>query len=236
MSNEVMKPTFLLLMLFCGLVANSASREATAQTPSVVPNSRPQKRKVSETVQLTTRVLNQQYCTQIVDPQNRYTKLRLKLKLTLRNLSNEPLIIHRYGGHIYRVLLSKSLAKAQAKRHLYDEQFSIIQPYLFTHRDFPEATPTDEFLILKPNEFHEYEYESAIDISLTDLAEPAQKLRHGDYLLEIKIETWQWPIEKAEELQQRWAKYGYFWYYDVKSLPMPLRIEKQNLTTDICQP
>lgn len=228
-----MKP--ILLLLLCGIAVCAAFHEVAAQTQAGAPDSRNEKRKVSETVQLTTKIVSQQYCAQVIEPQHQETQLMLWLKLTLKNVSNESLIVPRYANNIYNVFLSRSLAQAQAKRYVYDAHYSFMRLDSFTRREFTEAAPTDEFIILMPGEFHEYEYKSGIDISLTNLDEPPRNLRPGDYFLEVKIATWQWRVEQLEELQQRWASYGYLWGYDVKSLPMPIRVEKQSSPPPICQ-
>jgi len=211
------------------------SREPTDSGPGLAVDHNEAKRTVSKMVRLTTSLVGQQYCTQVVDRNNHYGKLRLKLKLTLRNISRENLVIHRFDNPIFRVVLIKGPTAVRAGRTVYDQWSSVMRKRFFASRDFLEPEPTDEFVILKPESAHDYEYDQEIDIALKDLGNPAWTLRSGDYLLRIKIKTWSWRPEKAAELQKRWAQYGYFWYYDIMSTPMPLHVEIPRSRIAICQ-
>jgi hypothetical protein len=227
-----MKHLFLLAMCCC-IIGAGASTVNTAWAQSTTTASPLQRRKASDTLHMALRIEDQQYCTKVVNAQYSYTVLRLRLKASLTNVSQEALILHRYGGDIYRVLLSRSPVTSRTKDYAYDAHYNVAN--LNPPRAFPELAPTAEFFILKPNESHDYEYDRTVDIDITNPAEPGRKLPPGDYLLEIVTTTWEWPAAKAEELQQRWAKYGYFWNYDVKSLPESLKLETQNSTLPLCQ-
>lgn len=225
---------FKSLLLLCGVIGIFASEHARVLAQNGSSRAYDQERKVSPMVQLTTTVVSQFYCTQVVE-QDREVQLRVKLKLILRNVSTDTLIIDRYGGWISGVALSKSLAKAQAKRYVYHPHNYFRPLYKFVHREFPEAAPTDEFHILSPNESWEYEYEDEQWISVTDSSQPAQNLRSANYFLEVVAQTWSFEREMAEDLRKRWAKYGYFWFDSVKSFPMPLKINKPSKVLPICQ-
>lgn len=165
----------VLLSLLCGIVMCSAFSEIGAQTPGGATDAPNEGRKVSETVQLTTKIVNQQYCAQATNAQRQETQLRLWLKLALRNVSNRVLIVPRFSNNIYTVLLSKSLEKAKAKRYMSNIHYSFMRLDSVTRHDFPEASPTDEFVILKPNGLHEYEYDQIIDISLTNSSDESTR-------------------------------------------------------------
>lgn len=227
-----MKPIFSSLLLLT-VIGTSVSHRDFGQGQGASPVWHDQARESSPRVQLTMKIVSQQYCKQVVGQQHE-TQLRLKLKLVLRNVSSEPLIIHRYSASIFRVVLSKSLRKAEAKTYAYDANYSLMRS-LSGERDFSDSSPKNEFIVLKPNEFHQYEYDQQTEISLTDLGNPKWRLPSRDYFLQINIETWSWALAKAEELQQRWAKYGYFWYSDAKSEPLPLRIEQPTSMTTKCE-
>lgn len=190
-------------------------------------------RKVSETVQLSALIASQQYCFQPVDNRRLDETLRLKLRLRVTNVSDETLVIHRYGHAVFNVRLSETLAKARAKNYAYETHATLMRS--LEQRQFDDAAPTNEFRVLRPNESFEYEYPEQIDITVQDGLQPEQNLNSGNYFLQVKTQTWAWETKKAAELQRRWARYGYFWFYDITSLPLPLRIEKPPSITSVCQ-
>lgn len=231
-----MKFIILLIVLLSGSFAECSFGQSAAQPQGNAALLRIQSRNVSTmAVRLITSVASQQYCTKAIDSQTGDPQLRLRLKLRVTNVSQEGLIIPRYGAATFGVVLSESLRDAEAQHYAYDS-YSVLRKFRLAEPDFPMVAPPKEFFaVLKPDEYYDYEYSQQIDISLTDPGNQEWGLRSGNYLLQIRIQTWSWDGEKAKELQQRWAKYGYLWHYDVKSEPLHIRVEKPKTLKATCQ-
>ena len=230
-----MRAILLSLLLIFFVISAVASDAELGPAKDAIGQSQTEGLKLRRTVLLNARIVEQHYCTQIIDSHTRYPKLRLKVEFAFRNAGIRPLIIHKYANEIYQVLLSKTTANARAGRYAYDEHSSLMPAERLFPRDFPETAPTDEFEIVKPKETYDYQYAQEIDISLRDLGDSKWRLRPGDYFLQFIIQMWPWETEKARQLERHWAKYGDFWYYDIKSEPMPLKIERPSHVTMPCQ-
>ncbi len=230
-TSRRVRTIFPVLLLAWGVPAYFCLNSLTVLAQSGSPELRQQKPRV----RLTTSVVSQHYCTEIIGTY-RETTLRLMIKLKIENLSNEPVIIYRYGGGGFHwVFLSRSIAKAQAGHHVYETHGSIIQADRFLKHDLPEPVLRDDFPVLKPKEAWEYQYQNELNISVDDTSQPSLNLRSGEYFLQVVTQTWSWSDKKAEELNKRWARDGYFWHHDVRSEPMPLRIEKPQSVIPMCK-
>ena len=231
-TNKLMR-YYLCLAVSCLLVGVFLVQN-TASSGALRSQSRQtQVRAAPRSLQLTTTLVAQEYC------RNRVTKesqLDLTLKLSVKNISNVTLLICRYCNSIFRVVLSKSLRKAESGNYAYDQRSTM------SHFPFPEGSDADQlspehglFVTLKPGETFDYEYPQRIDITLTDADDPSENVSPGQYLLQVKIETWDWDEERFKTLEQRWAKYGSLWYWNIASEPLDISIEKPKSITTICK-
>jgi hypothetical protein len=160
----------------------------------------------------------------------------LQLKLSLQNTGDVALIVPRYSNAIYRVVLSKNLDKAQSGDYTYDVHSTLMRLPGTEKNDFTtQLSPTNEFVILKPNETFDYEYPQGIEIALNDPDDARHRLSSGRYFLQVKIQTWPWDREKIDLLQKRWAQYGHLWYQDIASEPVALSIEKRLSNLTVCK-
>lgn len=223
-----MKLTKLFLRLCCLSVISILSYEAEARKTNPQP-------KKQTRIQLSSAITEQHYCSETIDAQHNYPKLRLKIKLTLKNLDAKPIIVYRYGGSITSVLVSKNISLARSNHHVYEAWLTPIPLSKLADRDFVESAPTDEFAIVKSGETHNFEYAYDVDISLRDLSAPKWKLKPGDYLFQIVTQTWSWQSDKANQLKTKWSQYGDFWYYDLKSEPLPIKIEEPGSVLNPCK-
>lgn len=206
----------------------------TATSGAVQNQSAPaQVRAASRAVQLTSSVIGQEYCRNTATQE---AKLNLKLKLSVRNIGDATLLVCRYCNSIHRVVLSNSLKKAEAGDYAYDQHSTV------GHLPFPKITDTQLlspeaglFVTLKPGESFDYEYPQPIDITLTDAGNRSLRVSPGRYLLQVKIETWDWDMERRKMLEQRLAQSGSLFYRDVASEPLAISIEKPESTIAPCK-
>ena len=182
----------------------------------------------SRSMQLTASVIGQGYCRNTATQE---AKLDLKLKLSVKNTSDATLIVCRYCNSIFRVVLSKSLQKANSGDYAYDQHSTV------GHLPFPESndaqllSPRDGvFVTLKPGESFDYEYPQSVDITLTGAGDRSLRVSPGRYLLQVQIETWDWDAERRKMLEQRLAQSGSLWSSNIASEPLAISIEKPKVT------
>lgn len=187
----------------------------------------------SRSMQVTASVIGQGYCRNTVTQE---AKLDLKLKLSVKNTSDATLIVCRYCNSIQRVVLSKSLKNANSGDYVYDQHSTV------GHLPFPEIDDTQLlspeaglFVTLKPGESFAYEYPQSVDITLTDAGDRSSRVSPGRYLLQVKIETWDWDGERRKMLEQRLAQSGSLWSSNIASEPLAISIEKPESTIAPCK-
>ena len=204
------------------LVQNTAtsgavqSQSAHAQVPAA-----------SRSLQLTASVIGQEYCR---NGAMQRSQVNLKLKLSVRNTGNETLLVCRFCNSIFRVVLSKTLKQAEAGDYAYDQQSTV------GHLPFPKIDDTQLlsaeaglFVILKPGESFAYEYPQPVDITLSDAADRSLRVSPGQYLLQVKIETWDWDVERRKTLEQRLAQSGSLWSANIVSEPLAISIDNPKI-------
>lgn len=208
-------PHLFLLLCFCAGFAGISHAQGAGPRTSMSAQE-PQAR-----LELTTSVLEQRYCPG--------GDLRLKLRLHFVNTGERPIILHRYGHTPHLSYVSQSAAEALAGKYRVRMHYSASFLRLTPLPD--EAEPGDEFVTLKPGDA--YDGDAVVHLALLPSEKGAKDdLPPGDYALRVVIQTWYGSSEKAEELRTRWSRYGLFWSGEVKSQPMPFRIESRPLVED----
>lgn len=193
----------------------------------------------AETIELTSKVIKQQYCLQYLDEQTQYAKLRLDLQLESKNVSNRTLIIPRYKGGVVRTVLAKNADALKKSHYVYESRATLraaLKPLDAGHSEFLKAEPPAWlFKILSPNASHSYTPDQLITIDLEDLGDDKRRLQDGDYVLQINIQTWSWDYETAKQLRLRWAKHGDLWYENLMSEPLAVSIRKPDNIATRCK-
>lgn len=184
-----------------------------------------------KSLQLTARVMGQDYCR----TPSEESQLDMKLKMSLKNISNTTVIVHRFANAVNRVVLSRSLEKAESGKYVYD-QFSTWMGFPFVEEnDMQQPSRTFQFITLKPGESFDYEYPETVDLRVTESGGRTKRLSPGRYFMIVKIQTWMWEMEKLKQLEQRWAQYGSLFHWDVISEPLAISVEKTPSTLAACK-
>ena len=220
--------------MILGLLIAYASLEPQFAPAGVRGQQRDEKRKASETVKLSADIIDRRQCIQVLGDGARDELLRLQLRFRITNVSADPIIIHRYAHGVFNVRLGKTPAELRAEHFVYDARSTFMPLSRISTRDFNEVSLTDEFRVLKPKESFEYEYPENVDITVVESTTGSQTLPAGEYYLQTKVATWMWEVEKAQRLQQQWAKHGQFFYSNVTSEPIALRVDRAGTTTARC--
>ncbi|HXQ70388.1 MAG TPA: hypothetical protein VN844_07875 [Pyrinomonadaceae bacterium] len=181
-------------------------------------------------VRITGETTSVRQCIQQLDENRQEEQAELHFRLSITNLSNRPLIIYRYAPAPFDVRLSRTLAGIPHGKFHYGQRPAFSHP----PRDFAPAELATLFRVLPPNSSLTYEDPQSLKMSSTELIEANTNLLEGQSYIQLKLATWVWEIEKAEKLQQLWARYGDFFYQDVTTEPFPFTINKPGAATPRC--
>lgn len=175
-------------------------------------------------LRLVTSIINQRYCAS--------NKLVLTLKLQYTNVGDRPLILFKITKTIDRAMVSRSVKDAEAKR--YAQDWNISNMVLMDYSVVDTPSPGNLFAVLNPGE--SLDDEDIVHVFIRDGAFMNRNfLLPGDYILEIRASTWRTSPEFAEKLRARWKQYGELWTRNVKSLPMPFKIDEERMIVN-CKP
>ena len=161
-------------------------------------------------LQLTTRALEQRSCSP--------AHFGLRLLLTLRNVYDEPVILHKEKA-ISRIMVSGDLTAATNKK--YEQDLRYDDPSASIGLTSPVFS---DFTILKPGEL--IEFEEPVSLYLFNEDHRTERfLNEGSHLLQVDIGSWPYIADPAA-FRKRWQDKGYLWVEGVTSEPMPFTIEK----------
>lgn len=181
-------------------------------------------------VRITGETTSVRQCIKQLDENRQEDLAELQVRFHITNLSNRPLILYRYAPSPFDVRLSQTLAGIPYGKFHYEQRPAFSHP----PRDFAAAEFTTLFRVLPPNSSLTYEDRQSLKMSSTELIEADTNLLEGQCYIQLKLATWVWEVEKAEKLQQRWARYGDFFYEDVTTEPFPFTINKPGAATPRC--
>jgi hypothetical protein len=134
--------------------------------------------------------------------------MRLKLRLTVTDVSDSKLIVSQGIGKAYYEMIvgrnERELADGRYESTM-DPEWEMDEPNADAP---PPSAPTTEFRILKPgNSFH---VDSEIYLATW------REIRVGDHVLQLDLGTWL-HRSSAERFSERWKKYGALVFQPVKS-------------------
>ena len=161
---------------------------------------------------LTTRILDQRYCSNINNEDEFDVKLQLELQY--KNTGKRPIILDKNSDLIvaYR---SANLTN--------DIDASTFQPLSVTreNKDISEsgAKPSSRFVVLKPSQTYLVE---------TYLRMPYSNdwVFKENHILQIVTSTWAGTTKQSEDLKEKWKLTGLLWSADTRSQAMPFAIEQ----------
>jgi hypothetical protein len=213
----------LILLLVVG--ANALAVEPIG---AVHNNSRIRAGGFSREMELTTTVVSQELTSKVENGRS-LPVLILKLRMSVRNLSDRTVILHRYGGDIYHVMVTKGDHYASREELEYESWMCSVplEGMYLNERTFPDPSPTDEFVTIAPNGVFDFVVDQTVKLELINSDNGKRRLNAGSYFLRVRASTWQWTEASAVDLQSRWAKYGNFWFHDLTSVPMAFVIEPE---------
>ncbi|HEX5888214.1 MAG TPA: hypothetical protein VFY61_05905 [Pyrinomonadaceae bacterium] len=183
-------------------------------------------------VKVSAEVISVRQCINSIDDQRQTTLTELLLRLIITNVNSRPLIIYRYDPAAFDARLSRSLADMPNSTFHFKERpaLALTPPA----RNFHEPDPTNDFRILQPNESFTYAAPESVIFLSTESPSSKKHVFEGEMFLQLKAQTWYWEVEKAEQLRQRWARYGEFFYQDVTVEPFRFTINKSGADTPRC--
>jgi hypothetical protein len=182
-----------------------------------------------ELVKLSTESLGVQQCIQPKDEYSQDERSKLRIRFTLTNVSDQPLIIYSRAPSAFDLRIVRreiDFAKVPFK---YEQRptFNCPPPL-----KFETINPGDDFQILQPNESLTHE-PAALEFFDTTSVERKRRLE-GDYFVKLRVATWYWDVWKAEILEQRWSGAGRLFYSELETEPIAITIPKPGATTPRC--
>jgi hypothetical protein len=170
-------------------------------------------------LQLTTSITKEVSC----HPQH----LSLTLRLTFRNIGNEPIILDKKSSVIGRHLVSRSLTAAAANKYEEDTRYESFNADEIGFRFDPPADMSN-FIVLGPGETHTIEDpRTRVSFDVYEgTSDDKDSLRFGTHFLQIIVPTLFYPPSVAADLRARWRDKGFLWSEPLTSLPMRFEIEK----------
>ena len=161
-------------------------------------------------LQLTTSILERKSCSR--------DHFGLRLRLTVRNVGEEPVILHKQRA-ISRIMVSINLAAASKKQ--YEQDLRYDDPTASSGLDSPLFS---DFTIVKPGEL--VEFEEPVSVYLFNEKRKAERfLNEGIHFLQVDVGSWPY-IADPTAFRKKWSDKGYLWFEGLTSDPMPFTIEK----------
>ena len=169
---------------------------------------------------------------QCVQPWNEYRldeRSKVRIRLTITNVSDQPLIIYREAPAIFDMRIVRREIDFPKVPFNFDLRptFNCPPPLKFE----PDV-PGSEFQILQPNESLTHE---PAPLRFDNSTASERKIRfEGDYFVKLRVATWYWDVWKAEILEQRWINSGRLFYSELVTEPIAITIPKPSATTPRC--
>jgi hypothetical protein len=150
--------------------------------------------------------------------------LRLKLRLTFTNVSDQPIILYRLSRNIVYTRVSKTIEDLQTKRFEQDSSSDVILSSENSEA-INESSPSKSFVILQKGKSFKSEGEADVFVSYKNEKKPGA-VPEGSHVLQIWVSTWESMRTKPEEVRERWKSKGLLWFYDLPSEPMPFSFDR----------
>jgi hypothetical protein len=182
-----------------------------------------------ELVKLSTESLGVQQCIQPRGDNSQDERTKLRIRYTITNVSDQPLIIYRYAPAVFDLRIVKREIDFPKVPFNFEQgpTFNCAPPL-----KFESVNPGEDFKILQPNETHTYE---PLGPHFADTVSPEGKRRlEGDYFVKLRVATWYWDVWKAEMLEQRWLPLGRLLYSELVTEPIAINIPKPGPATPRC--
>ena len=214
--RRITEALLLTLVLACVLL----SAGAPAANVIAIKSSPP------EALRLSVKVEGEQYCT----GDSELDGLRLKARLVYTNHGKEKLILYKGSTTISRLMISRTLADAAAKRFEVDS--SITSATSGGEKCYRGRVPSSCFVSLQPNASYEVETTIRLFVVGGDAREITGAVMSGDHVLQVEVPTWHESDELAVQVARRWQQNGTLWSTPVTSDPLLFTVKKEHQAVD----
>ncbi len=151
-------------------------------------------------------------------------------RLVYTNLGRETLILYKGSTNVSRLMISRTLADAAAKRFEVDS--SITSASSGGEKCYRGRVPSTCFVSLQPNASYEVDTNIRLFVVRGDARAITGAVMSGDHVLQVEVPTWHESNELAEQLGRRWQQSGSLWSTPVTSAPLPFTIKKEHQVVD----
>ena len=175
-------------------------------------------------LRLTTRIIDHKYCDSGYPDT---AMLRLSLRLTYTNLSQQPLILYKGSALMHYVMVSSNEQEARDKHY----ETNMHVGWVTDETKLTEgARPGSEFVVLAPSE--SYAVDGGLVSVPIDLNSTTSFLKAGEHVFQGVTETWPGNEKQFDRMRKKWANIGPLFGSNVRSEPMPLTVDKNPKLVD----
>ncbi|MFY9553734.1 MAG: hypothetical protein WAV47_03335 [Blastocatellia bacterium] len=170
--------------------------------------------------QLKVTVLSQQYCKADAE----LDALRLNLGLQFRNIGKDRLILYKGSNRIRRVMISRNLEDAEAKRYEVNSSLTWVDDG--RSQEIDDSVPNQSFIILPPEATYEMETSITLFVVRDETKEISGAIRPGEHVLQVEVQTFPQRDYNTSELSRKWKPIGFLCYEPILSDPLTFQVEK----------
>jgi hypothetical protein len=209
----------LLALVFLSIVNGESGLPCTVRQANTAESEAP-------SLQLTAKILNQEYCV----GDSELDGLRLKLRLIYTNKSKQQLILYKGSRLVCRIMISRDFAEAAANHFAVNS--SLTQLMSGGEDCYKGAAPSKCFVVLPPGASYETEGIAGTFAVRGDVREIAGAVKSGDHVLQIQVITWDESDEIDKKLRVQWLRHGLLWYEPITSAPVPFTVPRERKIVD----
>lgn len=177
-------------------------------------------------LELVSEVIKETYCE---SPDPDLFTLRLLLRLSFTNISDQEIILERGRKSVPVVRISKTAEDAVASQFetTIDNQIITSNQKARIVRKKP---PLGSFVILTSGQRYETTAEVSIPVSRTDRV--TSIISTGSHYLQVGVWTWDESRNEAEARRKVWQREGFLWFESMFSKPMQFTVSAQGKRSD----
>jgi hypothetical protein len=179
-------------------------------------------------LELKTTIIERTYCPGDAE----LDALRMRLKLTYRNVGKQPIILYKGPPIPSREMISRSEVDSQNHKFEVDSTISMVTDGRLV--GFRGSVPGRAFTIIQRGASFDLETTVTVLAVRGDVREITGAVTSGKHVLQIEVPTWPASKSNAEKMRVRWSSSGVLWNSPLVSLPMPFNVEKSRSLSE-CQ-
>lgn len=179
-----------------------------------------------DSLQLTTSITKQKYCTGDAE----LDSLRLVLRLNFTNIGQQNLILYKGSNLVSKLMISQNLKDLSDRR--FEVYASLTQVAEESNEKVGGPVPNKSFIILPSGATYKTEAIISIFAVRGNASGITGAVAAGEHFLQLEVPTWPASNELAKKSRSLWQRSGCLWYEPTISVPMAFKVEKERAVVD----